>query len=67
MSWGGLPFSLTQAGAVNTNRFTASSNGTLNLYLQEKSAKGFYMSPSACREKISCAVKKCQRQNQILA
>jgi protocatechuate 3,4-dioxygenase beta subunit len=42
MSWGGLPFSLTQAGAVNTNRFTASTNGTLNLYLQEKSAKGFY-------------------------
>jgi protocatechuate 3,4-dioxygenase beta subunit len=42
MNWGGLPFSLTQAGAVNTNRFTASSNGTLNLYLQEKAVKGFY-------------------------
>ena len=42
MSWGGLPFSLTQAGAVNTNRFTAPGNGTLDIYLQEKSAKGFY-------------------------
>ena len=42
MSWAGLPFSLTQTGAVNTNRFTASSNGTLNLYVQEKAAKGFY-------------------------
>lgn len=42
MSWGGLPFALTQTGAVNTNRFTASSNGTLDIYLQEKAAKGFY-------------------------
>jgi protocatechuate 3,4-dioxygenase beta subunit len=42
MSWGALPFSLTQSGAINTNRFTATSNGTLDLYLQEKSAKGFY-------------------------
>lgn len=42
MSWGGLPFSLTQTGAVNTNRFTASANGTLNLYLDAKAVKNFY-------------------------
>jgi len=42
MSWGALPYSLTQAGAINTNKFTASSNGSLDLYLQEKAVKGFY-------------------------
>ena len=42
MSWAALPFSLSQAGALNTNRYTAPSNGTLNLYLQEKAAKGYY-------------------------
>lgn len=42
MGWGGLPFSLTQTGAINTNRFTAPSNGTISLYLQEKAARGYY-------------------------
>jgi protocatechuate 3,4-dioxygenase beta subunit len=42
MSWATLPFSLTPAGAISTNKFTASSNGTLDLYLQEKAVKGFY-------------------------
>ena len=42
MSWAALPFSLSQTGAINTNKFTASTNGTLNIYLEEKAAKGFY-------------------------
>ncbi len=42
MSWAALPFSLTQAGTVNTNKITVSSNGTLSLYLDEKATKGFY-------------------------
>lgn len=42
MSWAALPFSLSQVGAINTNKFTAAGNGTLNLYLEEKAAKGFY-------------------------
>lgn len=42
MSWAALPFSLSQAGVVNTNKFTAPTNGTLNLYLEEKAVKGFY-------------------------
>jgi protocatechuate 3,4-dioxygenase beta subunit len=42
MSWGALPFSLTQTGVINTNKFTASTNGTLDVYLREKAAKGFY-------------------------
>jgi len=42
MSWAALPFSLSQAGTINTNKITAGSNGTLDLYLEEKSVKGFY-------------------------
>lgn len=42
MSWAALPFSLTQTGALNTNRITAATNGTLDLYLTGKAAKGFY-------------------------
>jgi len=42
MSWAALPFALTQTGAVNTNKFTASSDGVLSLFLEEKAVKGFY-------------------------
>ncbi len=42
MSWATLPFSLSSAGAINTNKFTATSNSTLEVYLEEKSDKGFY-------------------------
>ena len=42
MTWAALPFSLTQTGAINTNKFTPSADGTVQLYLQAKSTKGFY-------------------------
>jgi len=42
MSWAAMPFALSQTGAINTNKFTATGNGTLNLYLEEKAARGFY-------------------------
>jgi protocatechuate 3,4-dioxygenase beta subunit len=42
MSWAALPFSLTQSGAVSANQITASSNGTIDLYLTGKASKGFY-------------------------
>ena len=42
LAWSALPFSLSAAGVINTNKFTASSNGTLNLYVAEKTNKGFY-------------------------
>jgi protocatechuate 3,4-dioxygenase beta subunit len=42
LAWSALPFSLAQTGAINTNKFTAGSNGTLDLYVEQKSAKGFY-------------------------
>jgi hypothetical protein len=40
--WAALPFSLTQTGSINTNKYMATSNGTLNLYLKEKATNGFY-------------------------
>ena len=42
MSWAALPFALSPSGSINTNKITASNNGALSLYLEEKSAKGFY-------------------------
>jgi protocatechuate 3,4-dioxygenase, beta subunit len=42
MSWAALPFSLSQTGTINTNKITPSTNGTLDVYLEEKSIKGFY-------------------------
>jgi hypothetical protein len=41
-SSGALPFSLSQAGTVNTNKITRASNGTLDVFLEEKSVKSFY-------------------------
>jgi protocatechuate 3,4-dioxygenase beta subunit len=42
LAWSALPFSLTQNGTVSTNKFTAASDGTLNLFLEQKAVKGFY-------------------------
>ena len=40
--WAALPFSLTPTGTINTNKYLATNNGTLNLYLQQKATNGFY-------------------------
>jgi len=37
-----LPFSLTQTGNIDRNIFTATADGSLDLYVQAKSVKGFY-------------------------
>jgi len=42
LGWGALPFSLTQTGTSDRNIYTASSDGTVNFYVEAKSAKGFY-------------------------
>ena len=42
LAWGALPFSLTQTGTIDRNIYTATSDGTLNFYVEAKSAKGFY-------------------------
>jgi hypothetical protein len=39
---GALPFSLTQTGTIGRNIYTATSDGTLNFYVEAKSSKGFY-------------------------
>jgi len=42
LGWAALPFSLGQTGTIDRNIHTATSDGTLDLYLEAKSAKGFY-------------------------
>ena len=42
LSWAALPFSLTQTGAIDRNIHTATSNGTLSFYVDQKATKGFY-------------------------
>jgi len=42
LAWGALPFSLSQTGTIDRNIYSATGEGTLNLYVEAKSAKGFY-------------------------
>ncbi|MEQ2008260.1 MAG: hypothetical protein ABMA26_15810 [Limisphaerales bacterium] len=42
LKWGALPFSLSAAGTIDRSKQTAASDGTLNLYVEAKSTKGFY-------------------------
>ena len=41
-TWGALPFALSQTGTVAANRYTATADGTLSLFVQAKSLKGYY-------------------------
>jgi len=42
LAWSALGFSLTEGGSIDRNIYTATDEGTLDLFLDEKSAKGFY-------------------------
>ncbi len=42
LGWAALPYSLTPTGSINTNKYMATANGTLNLYVQQKATNGFY-------------------------
>jgi len=42
LSWGALPFSFTQTGNIDHNIYTATSDGTIDVFVEAKSAKGFY-------------------------
>jgi protocatechuate 3,4-dioxygenase beta subunit len=42
LTWRALPFSLSETGAIDRNKYTATAEGTLNLYLEQKADKGFY-------------------------
>ena len=43
LGWAASPFSLTQTGAIDRHKFTATANGTLNLFVDAKAIKGFYL------------------------
>ena len=42
LSWRALPFSLTPTGTIDRNRYTATANGSLSVYLDEAAVKDFY-------------------------
>jgi len=42
LKWRALPFSLTETGAIDRNKYTASAEGALNFYVEAKATKGFY-------------------------
>lgn len=42
LGWRALPFALTQTGTIDRNRLTATADGSLTLYLEEKAVKDFY-------------------------
>lgn len=42
LSWAALPFSLSQTGAIDHNIYTATSDGTLQLFVEARAARGFY-------------------------
>ena len=42
LAWAALPFSLTETGAIDRNIYTATSDGALDLYVEQKAVKDFY-------------------------
>jgi protocatechuate 3,4-dioxygenase beta subunit len=42
LGWAALPFSLSQTGTIDRNEFTATADGNLDLYVEQKATKGFY-------------------------
>jgi hypothetical protein len=42
LAWGALPFSLSETATIDRNIHTATSDGTLDLYVEQKAVKGFY-------------------------
>src|SRR5688572_19317161 len=42
LSWTALAFSLTQTGAIDRNIFTATTDGTLHLFVEARALRGFY-------------------------
>jgi len=42
LSWAALPFSLSQTGTIDRNEYSAAADGTVELYVERKAAKGFY-------------------------
>ncbi len=42
LEWKALPFAITQTGAIDRHKHTATAEGTLNIYVEAKADRGFY-------------------------
>ncbi len=42
LGWHALPFALSSTGTIDRNKQTATSDGSLSFYVEQKAAKGFY-------------------------
>lgn len=42
VEWKALPFALTQTGTIANHKYTATTEGSLSIYVEEAAAKGFY-------------------------
>jgi protocatechuate 3,4-dioxygenase beta subunit len=42
LEWKALPFAITQASAIDRHKHTATTDGTLNFYVEAKPTRGFY-------------------------
>ena len=42
LEWKALPFALTQTGAIDRRKHTATRDGSLNIFVEAKALKGFY-------------------------
>jgi protocatechuate 3,4-dioxygenase, beta subunit len=42
LDWRALPFSISQTGAIDRHKHTATSDGSLSFYVEAKAIKGFY-------------------------
>jgi protocatechuate 3,4-dioxygenase beta subunit len=42
LGWQALPFAITQTAAIDRHKHTATSDGSLSFYVEQKAVKGFY-------------------------
>ncbi|MBL9138173.1 MAG: hypothetical protein JNK85_20055 [Verrucomicrobiales bacterium] len=42
LAWASIPFSVSASGSVDRHKHTATADGSLDLYLDQKAVKGFY-------------------------
>ena len=42
LGWKALPFALSSTGTIDRNKHTATGDGSLSFYVEQKAAKGFY-------------------------
>jgi len=42
LGWAALPFAVSQTGAIDRHKHTATAEGSLSFYIEQKAVKGFY-------------------------